>query len=109
MKVIKTFQTATRALSRNLMRAFLTTLGIIIGIGAVIAMMEIGKGSSTAIRNSIASMGANTILILPGTAMAGGVSSGNGTSVNLLPADCVAILSQCPDVKAAAPIVRART
>jgi len=61
VKVYRTWQTALRALRRNPMRAALTTLGIVIGVGAVIAMMEIGKGSSEAIQKSIASMGANNL------------------------------------------------
>ncbi len=61
-----TFRTATKALSRNIMRAALTTLGIVIGIAAVITMVEIGKGSSTAIKKTIENMGANTLLVMPG-------------------------------------------
>ena len=67
-----TLRTATNALTRNVMRAALTTLGIVIGIAAVITMVEIGRGSSTAIQKTIASMGANTLLILPGQAASGG-------------------------------------
>jgi putative ABC transport system permease protein len=77
-KVIKTFSTAIRALRRNKMRAALTTLGIVIGVGAVIAMMEIGSGSSQAIQKSIASMGANNIMVFAGNATPRGVSSGSG-------------------------------
>ena len=58
--------TALNSLRRNVLRAALTTLGIIIGVAAVIAMMEIGRGSSSAIQRTIASMGANNLLILPG-------------------------------------------
>ena len=56
------------------MRAALTTLGIIIGVAAVIAMMEIGRGSSSAIQRAIANMGANSILVLPGTGAGGGAA-----------------------------------
>ncbi len=55
MKIYRTVKTSVRALRRNPMRAMLTTLGIVIGVGSVIAMMEIGAGSSSAIRNSIVS------------------------------------------------------
>ncbi|MEI6425680.1 MAG: ABC transporter permease, partial [Lentisphaerota bacterium] len=65
----------------------LTTLGIVIGVGAVIAMMEIGQGSSVAVQKTIASMGANNILILPGTAASGGVSFGAGSVMTLTPQD----------------------
>jgi ABC-type antimicrobial peptide transport system permease subunit len=109
MKVYRIFQTALRALRRNPMRAALTTLGIVIGVGAVIAMMEIGHGSSTAIQNSIASMGANNLLIQPGTAASGGVSFGAGSIMTLTPQDAEAILLESPAVLSVAPVVRARS
>ena len=109
MKVYRTIRTALRAIRRNPMRAMLTTLGIIIGVAAVIAMMEIGEGSSKAIQRSISSMGANNLLIMPGTAASGGVSFGAGSVMTLTPQDCDAILHECPAVSSAAPMVRART
>ena len=108
-KWYRTIRTALRALSRNIMRSILTTLGIIIGVAAVIAMMEIGSGSSRAIQSTIASMGANNLLVMPGTAASGGVSFGAGSVMTLTPQDCDAILRDCPAVSAAAPVVRART
>ena len=109
MKIYRTTRTAMRALLRNPMRALLTTLGIVIGVGAVIAMMEIGAGSSTAIRTAISSMGANVLLVMPGTAATGGVSFGAGSVTTLTSEDCDAILRDCPAVRVAAPLVRART
>src|SRR5437588_44902 len=80
------------------------------GVAAVIAMMEIGKGSSTAVQQTIASMGANNLLIQPGTASSGGVSFGSGSIVTLTPQDADAIARECrPAVTAVAPLVRART
>jgi ABC-type antimicrobial peptide transport system permease subunit len=108
-RAIRVLQTALRAFRRNPMRAALTTLGIIIGVAAVIAMMEIGKGSATAIQRSVASMGANNLMIFPGTAASGGISFGAGSVVTLTPQDCDAILHECPAVRGAAPVVRART
>ncbi len=102
-------RTALKGLSRNVMRAALTTLGIVIGVAAVIAMMEIGRGSSTAIQSTIASMGANNLLILPGTASSGGVSFGAGSVMTLTPQDGEAILAESPAVRGVAPLVRART
>ena len=102
-------RTALHGLRRNVLRAGLTTLGIIIGVAAVIAMMEIGAGSSTAIQATIASMGANDLAILPGAASSGGVSFGGGSVMTLTPQDADAILNECPAVKGAVPIVRART
>lgn len=109
MKIYATIKTAIRALSRNMMRVALTALGIIIGVGAVITMMEIGSGSSTAIRKGIADMGANVLLIIPGNATTGGVNRGVGTALTLTPEDADAVLRECPSVKNAAPVVRART
>ncbi len=109
MTFAKTLRTALRALRRNITRSALTVLGIVIGIAAVIAMMEIGKGSSGAIAKTISSMGANNLLVLPGAAASGGVSFGGGSTLTLTAEDCDAILRECPAVKAAAPLVRART
>jgi ABC-type antimicrobial peptide transport system permease subunit len=109
MKAYRTVKTAMKGLRRNPMRAMLTTLGIIIGVGAVIAMMEIGEGSSSAIKKAIASMGANVLLVVPGTATSSGVTFGMGSRTTLTPEDCEAILRDCPAVRNAAPIVRART
>lgn len=96
-------------LRRNVMRAALTTLGIIIGVAAVIAMMEIGRGSSSSIQRAIANMGANAILIMPGTATSSGISHGTGSVMTLTPQDSEAVGAGCPAVGAAAPVIRART
>ncbi|MGB5156171.1 ABC transporter permease [Desulfobacterium sp. N47] len=109
MKTHRTIKIALQALLRNPMRAMLTTLGIVIGVGAVIAMMEIGNGSSAAIKKSVASMGANTVLVRPGTASSGGISFGSGSAMTLTSEDCDAIIRECPSVLTAAPVVRART
>src|SRR5262249_37746361 len=109
-KLYRTLRMAFRALRRNVMRSALTTLGIVIGVAAVIAMMEIGKGSSNAVQQTIASMGANTLLIQPGTASSGGVSFGSGSVITLTPQDADAILRECrPAVSAVASVVRVRT
>ncbi len=101
--------TALNSLRRNVLRAALTALGIIIGVAAVIAMMEIGRGSSSAIQRTIASMGASNLLIMPGTASSGGVTFGAGSVMTLTPEDSEALAAEAPAVRAAAPIVRART
>lgn len=108
MKIYTIVRTAFRAMGRNPMRAMLTTLGIVIGVGAVIAMMEIGEGSSAALQKTIASMGANVVVIRPGTAASGGVSFGTGSTTTLTPDDSLAILRDAPSVGNAAPMVRAR-
>ena len=108
MKVHRTLLTAFRAIRRNPLRSLLTTFGIVIGVGAVIAMMEIGNGSSMAIAKSFESMGANTIVVMPGSAMTAGISQGTGSSMKLSPEDCNSIIKECPAVAAAAPVVRGR-
>jgi len=100
---------ALKALTRNKTRSALTTLGILIGVAAVIAMMEIGQGSKNALQTTIASMGANILLVQPGAASSGGVSFGTGSVLTLTPDDGTEILRQCPAVIDVAPIVRART
>ncbi|NUM42061.1 MAG: ABC transporter permease [Leptospiraceae bacterium] len=105
----RTIHTAYTSLIRNIVRASLTTLGIIIGVSAVIAMMEIGKGSSTSIQETISSMGANSLLVLPGTTSSGGVSYGAGTSTTLTPEDAETISREAKYIRAVAPTVRTRT
>jgi ABC-type antimicrobial peptide transport system permease subunit len=106
----RTLGLALRALSRNYMRSALTALGIIIGVAAVIAMVEIVKGSTTAVENTIKRMGANNLLIYPGAATTGGVNQGSGTLNTLIPEDADVLQHDCyPAVFSAAPIVRART
>jgi ABC-type antimicrobial peptide transport system permease subunit len=103
-----TLHMALRALRRNVMRSVLTCLGIIIGIAAVIAMMEIGRGSSQSIEETIASLGANVIQMDPNDSVVGGVSSGSGGRVTLTPADADAIRRECSAVKWVAPSVDCR-
>src|SRR2546423_2442687 len=107
--LINWLRRALSALSRNIMRSALTTLGIVIGVAAVIAMVEIGQGSKAAVAQTIQNMGANNLLIQPGTAASGGVSFGSGSVFTLTPKDAEAILNECPAVEAVAPIVRAPT
>jgi ABC-type antimicrobial peptide transport system permease subunit len=108
-KFYRVLRTAVRALRRNIMRSALTTLGIIIGVAAVIVMTEIGQGSSTAVQKTIASMGANNLLIMPGTASSGGVTFGSGSVVTLTPQDAEAIARECAAVNSVATVVRTRT
>jgi ABC-type antimicrobial peptide transport system permease subunit len=107
--IYRTLVLALRALRRNVMRSALTTLGIVIGVAAVIAMAEIGQGSSTAVKRTMQSMGADNLLIQPGTASSGGVSFGSGSVMTLTPQDAEAIAREDPAVGSVAPVVRART
>ncbi len=90
------------------MRSLLTCLGIIIGVAAVIAMMEIGQGSSDAIQRTIAKLGANVVQIDPDDSASAGVSTGSGGKVTLTPADCDAIAQEREDSHRAAPNVDCR-
>ena len=107
MKFLPLLKTCIKALVRNPMRAALTILGIIIGIAAVIAMVEIGQGSTLQIKNTIASMGADTLNIRPGAISKSGVNTGAGGRASLTNADCEAIAKDCPMVLRATPVVRA--
>jgi ABC-type antimicrobial peptide transport system permease subunit len=91
------------------MRTMLTTLGIVIGVAAVISMMEIGNGATIAIQKTMASIGANTLAVLPGSASTGGINFGAGSMMTLTPQDADAIARECPALADVAPVVRART
>ncbi len=106
-RLIRSFRTATTALRRNVLRSVLTCLGIIIGVAAVIAIMEIGNGASASIEASMATMGANNVVIWPGAAAASGVKQSSGSALTLTPTDCDAIRRECPAVRYACPIVYA--
>ncbi|WP_338045599.1 ABC transporter permease [Oryzomonas japonica] len=88
------------------MRSFLTMLGIIIGIAAVIAMMAVGAGARHVISQQIASIGSNIILVIPGSTTSGGIRIGSGASQTLTSDDAKAIMAECPSVETAAPTVR---
>ena len=109
MNVFDTVVMALISLRRNPTRTLLTMLGIIIGIGAVITMMEIGKGSSTAIRTTIERMGAGSGIIYPGVRRVAGIRAGTNSWASLLPTDAEAILRECPSVSLVSPIVRSNT
>jgi putative ABC transport system permease protein len=89
---------ALRALRRNVLRSFLTTLGIVIGVAAVIAMVGISRGASVSVQAKIASLGNNMLIITAGSVTQGGVRSGLGGSARLMVADALAIQRECPAV-----------
>ncbi len=97
---------ALQALRRNVMRTLLTMLGVIIGVAAVIDMMEINRGASAAIQLTVANMGANTLMISPGAPKGGSVRY-NTRADSLTPYDAEAMVRECPSLIAAAPIVNA--
>lgn len=106
MDLLLPLKIAFRALRVNMMRSFLTMLGIMIGIGAVIVMVAVGSGASKQIADQIATMGSNLILILPGSTTSGGIRAGGGSAPTLTYDDVKAIRNECPAVSLAAPTVR---
>lgn len=80
MTPLQTIRVAIRALFRNKMRAFLTTLGVIIGVAAVIAMVAIGEGAKARVQATFTSMGSNLLIVLPGSSSGGGVRVASAAS-----------------------------
>ena len=103
VNVTSAFKISLRAIRINKMRSALTLLGIIIGVGAVIAMIALGSGASKRIADQIATMGSNLLIIIPGTTTAGGVRMGAGSQSTLTSFDADAIMRECPSVLYAAP------
>src|SRR6202162_3875495 len=99
---------AFRALRINKTRSALTMLGIIIGVGAVIAMVAVGAGATERIQQQIASIGSNVIMVLPGSITASGIRLGSGNAVTLTTADAKAIARDCPSVGGVARSSRSR-
>ena len=98
MRIAPTFNVAYRALRRNKMRSVLTALGIIIGVGAVIAMVGIGNGAKAQVEAQIASLGQNVILIFSGSTTSSGIRTGWGGAGTLKIEDAEAIRREVPGV-----------
>ena len=107
MKLGATLFIAIRALLRNKMRSILTMLGIIIGVGAVIAMVGIGNGAKARVEAQIATLGKNMILIFAGSSTSGGARGGLGAAGTMKIADAFSILREVPGVTMVSPEVRA--
>jgi len=107
VNVLETFLVALRALLRNKTRSFLTALGIIIGVAAVIAMVAMGEGSQASVQEAIASMGTNILIVLSGSSGAGGARGGFGSQPTLTWEDLKAMQTEVPTVRYAAPSVGA--
>ncbi len=96
---------ALRGLTANKLRSFLTTLGMIMGVGAVIIAISIGQGSKQAVAESTQALGTNTLTILPGQQRKGSVSFGFGSIKTMKLADAEAVLKTCPSVQRVSPTV----
>jgi putative ABC transport system permease protein len=103
MNILETNRVAIDSLLRQKTRALLTMLGIIIGVGAVVAMVAVGQGATAAVEAQISSLGANVLMIFPGSTMQGGVRSGAGAGTTLTLDDITAIREQAPAVGAITP------
>ena len=101
------FRIAIRALVRNKLRAFLTMLGIIIGVASVIAMLAIGEGSKQRMRKEISSMGTNMVMVVPNMVRIDGVTLGNQNSMALKYSDVVTIRNEAANITMVSPEVRA--
>jgi len=106
MRLLATLRIALRALRRNVMRTILTALGVIIGVGAVIAMVSIGTGAKAQVEGQIAALGQNVILVMAGGTSRGGVFSGMGSAGTLRVEDALAIREEIEGVACVSPEVR---
>ena len=103
IRLLASLRIALRALMVNKMRSALTMLGIIIGVGAVVAMIAVGSGAKQRISEQIASMGSNLLIVLSGSSTSGGLRFGSGTVPTLTVDDAKAILTEIPAVRYVAP------
>ncbi|WP_165873563.1 ABC transporter permease [Parasulfuritortus cantonensis] len=106
MNGLDTLRSALRSLRANRMRSALTTLGIVIGIAAVITMLAVGEGARRQVAEQMKSLGTNLMLVLPGTVTSGGVRLGGASRDSLTEADVLAMRAEIADVAAAAPALR---
>src|SRR5213592_5235349 len=109
LRLGSTFKIAGRALRRNKLRSALTALGIIIGVGAVIAMVSIGNGAKAQVEAQIAGLGENVILIFSGSTTSSGIRTGWGNAGTLKIEDAEAIRREVPGVVAVSEEVRSIT
>src|SRR5262252_5132182 len=103
MVLADAFLLALRALGRNKMRSTLTMLGMIIGVGAVIAMIAIGQGAAAKAQEQLAALGSNLLFVGSGNMNRGGLMMGWGQTKTLVISDARAIARECPSIAAAAP------
>jgi len=106
MRIVATTVISLRALRRNKLRSFLTALGIIIGVGAVITMVSIGNGAKAQVEAQVASLGRNVISVFPGSSTSGGARGGQGSSNTLTVEDALAIKREILGAVAVSPELR---
>ena len=106
MNTLAALRSALRALAANKLRSVLTMLGIIIGVGAVITMIAVGRGATERVQEQMKGLGSNIMLVLPGGVTAGGVRLGAQTGQGLTEEDSQAIAREIPEVQVSAPSLR---
>jgi putative ABC transport system permease protein len=105
MNGLMVLRVSLKALYRNKTRSFLTALGIIMGIAAVIVVVAMGQGATVMVKTQISNMGSNLVMVFPGSQKAGGFRGGMGTQQTLTADDGAAILKECSQVEAMSPMV----
>src|SRR3954468_7588327 len=105
MRMLQTVPSAIAALRANKARSILTTLGIIIGVAAVIAIVALGEGASASVSSQLQGLGTNLLTIMPGSTRSGGAAGGAGTGVTLKTADATAISQQIEGLNGVSPVV----
>lgn len=106
MNYSNTLKIAVNALRRNKFRAFLTMLGIIIGVASVITMLAIGQGSKKSIQDQMSDMGTNLIFAMPGSQQRGGIQLGNSNAQSMKLSDVEAVRRECTAISSVSPEVR---
>ena len=109
MKFSSTIGLAFEAITRNKLRSALTSLGVIMGVAAVIVMMALGDGAKASIEQRVASLGTNVLTVSAGSANIGGVRLGQGAVTTLTPADGSAIAAEVRGARVVSPGVSTRT
>jgi putative ABC transport system permease protein len=105
MNLRETLRTALKALARNRLRSFLTTLGIIIGVFSVITLVAVGRGSEEMVNETLKTFGTRLVMVVPGNRMMGGARTQSADVNSLTIDDAKAILRECPDIALVSPLV----
>ena len=105
LRLLQTIPSAFAALRANKGRSILTTLGIIIGVAAVIAIVALGEGASASVANQLAGLGTNLLTVQPGSTQSGGARTGAGNAITLKAADADAISQDIPGLSGVSPVV----
>ena len=108
MSIVELLRVATTALRTHVLRSFLTILGIVIGVAAVIMMVTVGAGAQAEIDRQISALGSNLLTVFPGSMRRGGVRTSGGDTYVLTEADATALTNEIPEIGHAAPVINGR-